>query len=204
MSIEVWISFVFAAMLLCFSPGPTTFLIMGQSLSHGRKSAVPLITGVLLGDVISMSLSFAGLGALLSTSALLFSTLKWIAAIYLIYIGIKAWRTKITPESMNKMPKENSKLFKEAFLVTALNPKGIIFFIAFFPLFIDTNKSALPQMLIMAFSFLFVSLVSASFYALFSNYLRSKVRSVSFQKAINKVSGSMLIGAGTITATLQK
>ncbi len=204
MSIEIWISFVLAVIVLCFSPGPTTFLVMGQSLTHGKKSVIPLVTGVLLGDAISMSLSFAGLGALLSTSAVLFSAFKWIAAVYLIYLGVKAWRTKISQGNVESVSVEKAKIkiFKEALVVTALNPKGIIFFIAFFPLFMDAGKAVLPQMLIMAFSFLFVSIVSACFYSMFSSYLRSKVKSVKFQKIMNKVSGTMLIGAGTVTATL--
>ena len=204
MNIEIWISFVLASMMLCFSPGPTVFLVMGQSLNHGKKSVMPLVTGVLAGDLISMSISFAGLGAILATSSALFSLFKWVAAGYLIYLGIKAWRTKGHVEEIDTVQKQKGKIFTEALIVTALNPKGIIFFIAFFPLFINTNNAALPQMLIMGCSFLVVSVLSASFYSIFSGYLRSKVKSVKFQHAFNKISGSMLIGAGAVTATLQK
>lgn len=204
MTIEVWISFVFASTILCFTPGPTVFLVMGQSLNHGKKSVLPLVTGVLSGDVIAMGVSFAGLGVLLATSAVLFSLFKWIAAGYLIYIGLKAWRSKVAVENINIAHNTNGKIFKQAMFVTALNPKGIIFFIAFFPLFIDANKAVLPQMIIMALSFLFVSVLSASFYSLFAGYLRSKVKSVKSQKVFNKISGSMLMGAGAVTATLQK
>lgn len=204
MTIEVWLSFVLASMILCFTPGPTVFIVMGQSLSHGKKSVIPLITGVLSGDVIAMSISFAGLGALLATSAALFSIFKWLAAGYLVYLGIKAWQKKVSLNDFGTTHNKNGKIFKEALIVTALNPKGIIFFIAFFPLFIDTSKAVLPQMLIMALSFLTVSALSASFYSIFSGYIRNKVKTERAQKAFNRLSGSMLIGAGTITATLQK
>ena len=99
--------------------------------------------------------------------------------------------------------KRNS-VYLHALMVTALNPKGIIFFMAFFPLFINASDPALPQMLVLAVSFLAVSTVSVSFYALSSGFLRSKVGSVKFQNGFNKVSGGMLIGAGAITATIQK
>ena len=204
MNIEVWISFVLASMILCLSPGPTVFLVMGQSLSHGKKSALPLVAGVLTGDVIAMIVSFAGLGALLATSAILFSAFKWVAAAYLFYLGIRAWRSKAILQETEPSFSKNKKIFKEALLVTALNPKGIIFFIAFFPLFMDASKPALMQMIIMALTFLFVSAFSASFYSLFSGYLRSKVKSKKFQSMFNKVSGTMLIGAASVTATLQK
>ena len=89
-------------------------------------------------------------------------------------------------------------------IVTALNPKGIIFFMAFFPLFLDINKSVLSQMLTMAVSFIFVSGMSVSFYSIFSGLLRSKVKSIKFQKVFSKMSGSMLMGAGAVTASPQK
>lgn len=204
MSIEVWVSFVLASMMLCFTPGPTVFLVMGQSLNHGKKSVIPVVTGVLSGDIIAMSISFAGLGALLATSSALFSVFKWIASGYLVYLGFKAWRTVPNLEDPSKTENRGSKVFREALIVTALNPKGIVFFIAFFPLFINTSKDALPQMLIMGFSFLVVSVLSATFYSVFSSYLRSKIKSLKSQKIFNKVSGSMLIGAGAVTTTLQK
>lgn len=74
------------------------FFVIGQSLNHGKKSVLPLVTGVLSGDLIAMSLSFAGLGVLLATSAMLFNIFKWVAAAYLFYLGIKAWRTKPNAE----------------------------------------------------------------------------------------------------------
>ena len=204
MSADVWLSFVLASMILCFSPGPTVFLVMGQSLSHGKTSVVPLVAGVLSGDVIAMSISFIGLGALLATSAVLFSIFKWVAAAYLVYLGIKTWRSKLDVQNVEPVLGRNGKIFKQALIVTALNPKGIIFFIAFFPLFIDADKAVLPQMLIMALSFLMASAFSAAFYSIFSGYLRSKMKSVQVQKAFNKISGTMLVGAGTVTATLRQ
>lgn len=204
MSFEVWISFVLASIALCFTPGPTVFLVMGQSLSHGKKSVIPLVSGVLTGDVIAMSVSFVGLGALLATSAGLFSIFKLVAAAYLVYLGLKAWRSKADVENADSIFIKKGKVFKEALIVTALNPKGIIFFIAFFPLFMDVNKPVLPQMLIMALSFLLISGFSASFYSIFSGMLRSKVKLLIFHQFFNKASGSMLISAGAVTATLQK
>ncbi len=204
MSIEVWISFIAASMILCFSPGPTVFLVMGQALEHGKKSVTPLVAGTLSGDVIAMSFSFVGMGALLATSATLFSVLKWAGALYLIYLGIKAFRTKVSVTEVAPKQMQKGSVYFNALVVTAFNPKGIIFFMAFFPLFINANTPVLSQMLIMAVTFLGVSTASVSFYATFSGMLRSKVSSVKFQNGFNKVSGGMLIGAGAITATIQK
>lgn len=204
MSFEVWVSFLLACMLLCFTPGPTVFLVMGQALNHGKKSVLPLVTGVLAGDVIAMTVSFVGLGALLAASATLFTAFKWVAGGYLVYLGIKAWRAKVSIEDADLPTEQGNKVFKEALIVTALNPKGIVFFIAFFPLFINVDVAVIPQMTIMALTFLAVSAGSATFYSTFAGLLRSKVRSVKFQKRFNKLSGSMLAGAGAVTATMQK
>ncbi|MDN3640945.1 LysE family translocator [Simiduia curdlanivorans] len=132
MAIDAWISFLLASALLCFSPGPTVLLVLGKSLNHGKGSVIPLVAGVLSGDVIAMAISFVGLGALLATYAVLFGIFKWVAAAYLIYIGIKAWRTQLSDEHTDLAMSNSGSVFKEALVVTALNPKGIIFFIAFF------------------------------------------------------------------------
>jgi len=203
LSIEVWISFIAASMVLCFSPGPTVFFVMGKALEHGRKSVTPLVAGTLSGDVIAMTFSFVGMGALLATSATLFNILKWAGALYLLYLGIKAFRTKATAADIESKQMGKGSVYFNALFVTALNPKGIIFFMAFFPLFINANAPVLSQMIIMAVSFLVVSTLSVTFYAIFSGILRNKVGSVKFQNGFNKVSGGMLVGAGAITATIQ-
>lgn len=203
MTLETWFSFVFATTILCFSPGPTVFLVLGQSLSFGKKSVLPLILGVLSGDIIAMSLSILGMGAILATSALLFTTLKYAGAAYLFYLGLKTWRTR-SAKNENKPLMKSKNMFKEALMVTALNPKGLIFFMAFFPLFINPQLAYLPQVLMLAVSFLFISSLSASLYALFGGHLRQKIQSSQVQNVFNKVSGSLLIGAAALTANMQK
>ncbi len=204
MTIEAWISFITASMILCFTPGPTVCLVMGQALEHGKKSGIPLVAGTLSGDVMAMSFSFIGMGALLATSATLFTILKWVGALFLIYLGIKAFHTKIGVTETTRKQMGKGSVYFNALVVTALNPKGIVFFMAFFPLFINANISVLPQMLVMAVTFLVVSTASVSFYAISSGYLRSRVTSARFQNSLNKLSGGMLVGAGAITAMIQK
>ncbi|QSX29406.1 LysE family translocator [Shewanella cyperi] len=203
MSPELWLSFITAALLLCFTPGPTVLLVMGQALSHGKRSVIPLVAGVLCSDLIAMSLSLAGVGALLALSSSLFSVIKWLGALYLIYLGIKSWRNKAI-DSEAAQQRDRASIFRDSLLVTALNPKGIIFFMAFFPLFIDAHAPLVPQMAILACSFLAVSACSASFYALSSGYLRTRIRSANFQRRFNQASGGMLVGAGLLTATLKR
>lgn len=203
MDIQIWLSFLAASLVLCFSPGPTTFLAIGQALKHGKGSVVPLITGTLCGDLIAMTLSFIGVGAILSTSALLFSVFKWVGAIYLIYLGIKAFTSKASPSTEQPVTTlQRGPIFRNALIVTALNPKGIIFFMTFFPLFLNTEQPILGQMLLLAATFQFAAAASVSTYACFAGHLSNQAKSPRFQNTFSKVSGGLLIGAGAITAGL--
>ena len=92
MSIETWLAFVAASAVLLAIPGPTILLVISYALGHGRKVASATVAGVALGDFTAMTASMLGLGALLATSAALFTVLKWVGAAYLIYLGIKLWR----------------------------------------------------------------------------------------------------------------
>ncbi len=207
MSIEIWFSFVLASLVLCVTPGPTVFFVIGHSLKHGRASVLPMVFGALSGDIVLMGLSFIGLSAILATSIYMFTLVKFAGAFYLIYLGIKAWRSNAVIEEdkdIQIIPLRKRKVYADALLVTALNPKGIIFFTAFFPLFLDVNSALIPQMSILALTFMGVALGTNSCYSIFSSYLSEKVQSKKAQKVFNKTSGGLLIGAGLITASIQK
>ena len=99
MTIESWIAFLLATAVMLAIPGPTILLVIGQSLGVGRRNALPLVAGVALGDLTAITLSLAGLGALLATSSLAFTALKWAGAAYLVYLGVKLWRAPVSAEA---------------------------------------------------------------------------------------------------------
>ncbi|MCG8426494.1 MAG: LysE family translocator [Chromatiales bacterium] len=202
MDIDVLISFVVVSVVLVMSPGPTVFLVVAQALKHGKRSLWPLVAGALTGDLISMVTSFVGLGAILATSAELFTLVKWVGGAYLIYLGFKAWQVK--PVASQQQPAQGRGIYRDVMLVTAFNPKGIIFFMAFFPLFLDAESAVLPQMIISAVAFLAVSACNVVFYALLSACVRERVWSVRGQCRFNRVAGTMLIGAGVVTLNIEQ
>ncbi len=203
---EIWIPFALATTLILIIPGPTIILVISQAVTHGRKSVVPLVAGVILGDFTAMTLSLLGLGALLSASAALFSAFKWIGAIYLIYLGIKLW--KLNPENdATQYIAENTSaraLFKSSFIVTALNPKSIAFFVAFLPQFIDPLKPAVSQLTLFGGTFLAMATLNAALYAIFAGQLSEHIKKRKIRKVFNRCGGSALIGAGIFTASLQR
>lgn len=206
MSLEMWMTYILATTLILIIPGPTIILVISQAVTNGRKSVAPLVAGVILGDFTAMTLSILGLGAIMAASAALFTLFKWIGAVYLLYLGIRLWRTN--PKS-SSIQHENTaasplSLFKSSFIVTALNPKGIAFFVAFLPQFISPHSPALSQILILGGTFLFLALVNAALYAIFASQLRETIKRTSVRKWFNRCGGSALIGAGIFTAGLQR
>jgi len=206
MSVELWAAFVFAATILLVIPGPTILLVLSQAITHGRRSVIPLVAGVVSGDFTAMTLSLLGLGAILSASAALFTLLKWIGACYLFYLGIKLWRSRPDDEGFSVAATVRSKgsLFKSSFIVTALNPKGIAFFVAFLPQFINPKEPAQTQLLILGATFLLLAGINAALYAIFAGHVRDAIRNTTVRRWFNRCGGTVLIGAGALTAAMQR
>ena len=206
MSLEVLITYIFATTLILIIPGPTIILVVSQAVTHGRKSVVPLVAGVVFGDFTAMTLSLLGLGAIMTASASLFTSFKWIGALYLLYLGINLWRANPKSSSIQHGKEDIStrSLFKSSFIVTALNPKGIAFFVAFLPQFISHHEPIFKQLLLLGGTFLFLALVNAALYAFFASQLREAIKRTSVRKWFNRCGGTALIGAGIFTASLQR
>lgn len=208
MSIEHWLAFVAASSILLAIPGPTILLVISYALGHGRKVASATVAGVALGDFTAMTASMLGLGALLATSAAIFTVLKWVGAAYLIWLGIKLWRAPIAVEADGgtmSVPAENPlKIFLHTYVVTALNPKSIVFFVAFLPQFLDLSRPLFNQMLIFETTFLVLATLNATLYALMASAARQTIRKPKVQAIVNRTGGSLLIGAGLLTAGLRR
>ncbi|MGO4564103.1 LysE family translocator [Rhizobium sp. 2YAF20] len=204
MSIETWLAFAAASAIMLAIPGPTILLVISYALGHGRRTALATVTGVTLGDFTAMTASLAGLGALLATSATLFTILKLIGAGYLMFLGIKLWRAPVITGPMgdnDNLPEEKPlKILAHAYVVTALNPKSIIFFIAFVPQFLDLNQPFFPQTLILEATFLCLAALNALCYVLLADMARGFIRKASVQKMVNRTGGTLLIAAGAVTA----
>lgn len=205
MSAELWLAFALAAEIILVIPGPTILLVIGQAATHGRSSVVPLVIGVLCGDALAMTLSLAGLGALMATSALLFTVLKWIGALYLIYLGILQWRRQgEVPAAGGAVEAAPAAiLWRRAFVVTALNPKSIAFFVAFLPQFVVARAPILPQLMVLGVTFLVLATVNAALYAIFAGQLRDTLRRSRIHRWFHRCGAGALIGAGLLTAGMK-
>ncbi|MGB3553235.1 MAG: LysE family translocator, partial [Jannaschia sp.] len=179
MDLPLWLAFVAASAALLVIPGPSMLLVMSYALSQGRRVAVASASGVALGDVVAMTASLAGLGALVLASATLFTILKWIGAAYLIWMGVKLWRSAGTMDlggARSDGDVSAREVFGHAAVVTALNPKSIVFFIAFVPQFLRPEAALLPQFAILIATFVTLAIVNALAYALLADRLRRGLR----------------------------
>lgn len=207
MALDLWLTFVAASTVLLLIPGPTILLVLSYALSQGRSVAVASATGVALGDLIAMTASLLGLGAIVLTSALAFSLLKWIGAAYLVWLGLKMLRSARHAQvgQLGTIPPRAARsVLAHAAIVTALNPKSIGFFIAFVPQFVDPAAALLPQFAVMIATFVSLAALNALAYALLADRLRARIQRPSVLKGLTRMGGVTLIGMGVLTATLRR
>lgn len=198
MSLQLWLAFVTASAVLLIIPGPTILTVISYSLAHGKRANVPLVAAVALGDSTALVVSLLGLGALLATSAFWFTAIKWVGGLYLLYFGIKLLRAGISPAvvAAPAAPGSRWKLFANTYLVTALNPKGIVFFVAFLPQFLDPRAGVTQQLWVLALTFVAMAALNATLYAVFAGSARRLLASPRAQQRFNFAGGSLLSAAG--------
>ncbi|NOE33567.1 LysE family translocator [Ruegeria sp. HKCCD7318] len=207
MQFDLWLAFVAASTALLLIPGPTVLLVLSYALSKGRSVAVASATGVAVGDLVAMTASLLGLGALVLASATLFSVLKWVGAAYLVWLGIKLLRSAPagglgTIDTARDVTARN--VFGHAAAVTALNPKSIAFFIAFVPQFLRPTEPLGPQFAILIATFVGLAWLNALAYALLADRLRRLIGRASVITAMTRFGGLTLVGMGVATAVLRR
>lgn len=204
MTFEIWLAFVAASAVVLAIPGPTILMVIGQSLGAGRRGALPLVAGVALGDLTAMTLSLAGLGAVLAASATAFTVVNWLGAAYLVWLGVSLWRAKVPVHGAAPVALPAARAMRDAYVVTALNPKSIAFFVAFVPQFVSAGSAFAPQAAILIASFVAMAAVNAALYALLAGRLAGAVRRPAVRRFVNRAGGTMLIGAGVATAAMRR
>ena len=207
MSLEIWIAFALASAVLLAIPGPTVMLVVSYALGRGRDSAWATVPGVSLGDLTAMTVSLAGAGAVLAASATLFMVLKLCGAGYLVWLGIGLWRAvpeKLAIECGARVPKEYRRMFWNAYVVTALNPKSIVFFIAFVPQFVVADAPLMPQFAAMIATFVGLAAVNTVLWAVLVGEMRRRFERPGTLKLIGRTGGGFLIGAGVLTALARR
>jgi threonine/homoserine/homoserine lactone efflux protein len=205
MSFDHWLAFAVTSAIIVAIPGPTVLLVVSYALGQGRRSGLATTAGVALGDFTAMTASMLGLGVLLAASSALFTGLRWVGAAYLIYLGVKLWRAPVGRMGTQAVALTKGwRMFLHAYAVTALNPKSIVFFVAFLPQFFVAAAPIVPQMALFEATFLVLATANAATYALLASAARRAVRRPEIQRRVNRVGGSMLIGVGLFAVAWKK
>ena len=202
MPLENWLAYTFVTATFLLIPGPTILLVISYSLIRGRQAVFALLLGVGLGDIVAMILSFIGVGLLLQTVTIAFQFLKWIGAAYLIWLGIRMWRSASESIELSAITDNRvwHAIMANAFVITALNPKSIVFFLAFLPQFINSEKPFITQSLILGSTFLMLAIISVLFYSMLATFAGQQMQLSLIHRWTNRIGGSLLIGAGGMIA----
>lgn len=208
MAFDLWLYYLLAILILTASPGPSVLLCVSKSVTQGFNQAIYCALGSLVAIIGIMTLSFTGLGVIIASSEFIFTIIKYLGALYLIYLGYKNFTSKEESYYFDKKTKISKKdkwsSFFSGFLVGGSNPKAIIFFIALFPQFIDTNTSLLFQYIVFVSTFTVLELAWLLFYAYLGHRSSSWFLQKGRAKFFNKITGGVFVGAGVLLSTTNK
>jgi threonine/homoserine/homoserine lactone efflux protein len=192
-----------AALVLLLIPGPSVLYIVTRSIDQGRRAGFVSVLGTHVGSLVHVAGAAFGLSALIVSSALAFSAVKYLGAAYLVWLGIRRWRAGDHVGLTADRPSlPMARLFRQGFVVQVLNPKTAIFFLAFLPQFVDADHgSVTAQVLVLGVVFIALGLVSDSTYAIAASTIGAALRrGTRAGRAERYVSSGVYIGLGVTTA----
>ena len=210
MTFSTWWLFILMTFVVSATPGPNMLLIMSVSARHGVRASVMAMLGCMTALLAMMSISAAGMGAVLQSSPQVFEALRLAGAAYLAYLGIKVWRAPVqdastapaadgTPQTVPVI--KTGAIYREAFLVAASNPKAILFAAAFFPQFIHADSPQFPQFAILLTTFTVIEVTWYFVYAISGKRLSVYLQRASVMKAFNRITGGVFVGFAALMAT---
>lgn len=205
---STWLAFFAASWAISLSPGAGAVAAMSAGLNHGFLRGYFMTLGLVLGIWTQILVVGLGLGALIATSALGFTLVKWAGAAYLVWLGIQQWRAPARPlVAEGAQPGGGSRrreLVLRGWMVNTVNPKGTVFLLAVVPQFLELAQPLAPQYGVIALTLGFTDLVvMAGYTGLASRVLRS-LREVHHIRVMNRVFGSLFVGAGALLATFKR
>jgi homoserine/homoserine lactone efflux protein len=197
MPFDLYLAFVLASAVLILIPGPNVTLLVANSLAYGARRALATLAGTSSAIALQLLITVLGMTSLMLVLATWFEWLRWAGVLYLVYLGVQQWRAApVALEDMGPQGVASRALFWRGFLVSATNPKTLLFYAAFFPQFVDPASPLLPQLLLMSTTFLGLATVLDGGYALLAGRLRLLFRGRRRARLRNRLTGSLLIGAG--------
>ncbi len=203
MELQVWLAYFLASWAIALSPGSGAVLSMTHGLAYGMKKTSATIVGLQLGLAVILLVAGVGVGALLLASATAFTVVKFVGAAYLIWLGLKQWRTRVEAASVKGeavptptgVPSARER-FVIGFFTNVTNPKGIVFMVAVLPQFIDPQRALWLQLLVLLITTIAVDLVVMHGYAFLASRAKAWLATARARRAQNRVFGGVLMAMG--------
>jgi threonine/homoserine/homoserine lactone efflux protein len=200
--LDTLVLFAGASIVLLVIPGPSVLYVVTRSVAQGRRAGAVSVLGVGLGNFSHAVAAAIGVSAIIASSAVAFTVVKYAGAAYLIYLGVRALVARSeAPLTLPERTRSDRRLFWEGFLVDFLNPKVALFFLAFFPQFVDPAQGTIaPQMLMLGAVFTSLGLISDGTYALTAGTLGARFRTRRSERRLQRASGAIYLGLGVSAA----
>ena len=196
MELHVYFTFVVATAIMIALPGPSVLLTVAHSISFGWQRALSTVAGETMGIAVQLLVAAIGLISLLNAVAGAFAWIRWAGAAYLVYLGVKQWRSAGAPPVLDRSPASKSNLFVQGLVITIPNPKSLIFIAAFLPQFIDAARPLGRQFAYIVPTFLVITFVVTSVWAIVAGKVGVFLRSRRAFQFVGRTAGGLMIVAG--------
>ena len=197
MPLELYLGFVLASTVLILIPGPNVTLLVAHSIGFGARRSLSTLAGTSSAIAIQLAITVLGMTSVMLVLAAWFEWLRWAGVLYLVYLGVQQWRAvPVALEDLDARAIPARALFWQGFVVSATNPKTLLFYAAFFPQFVDPVSPLMAQLVLLSATFLILATVLDGAYVLLAGRLRRLFRGHARARLRNRLTGSLLIGAG--------
>lgn len=214
MLFSTWLTYLVAAIAISLSPGPGAIAAMGAGLNHGFRRGRRIALGLALGVATQLLVVGVGLGALLATSEMAFSVVKWVGAAYLVWLGVQQWRAQARPLGVDTTAKaaasdavsashETRALILRGWTVNALNPKGTVFLLAVMPQFLDLTRPLVAQYLTIGLTTAVIEFAVMTGYVAVASRVLALLRQPRHIRWMNRSFGSLFMAAGAFLASFK-
>lgn len=204
MDMTLYLAFVAATVALILLPGPNIMIIVSNSIAYGPKRGLATVAGTSAAMVVFLAMTTLGMTSLVMAASAWFEWLRWIGVAYLIYLGVQQWRLAPVTGEQAGAPMALSRAFVRGFIVSATNPKVLLFYAAFFPQFVDPTSAVLPQMVLLSVTFLLIASGPDSCFALAAGRAHGLFANPRIGRLQNRLTGLLLIGAGLWLAVTRR
>lgn len=195
---DLFAAYLVATIALILMPGPIVTLVIANSLAHGPRTGLSTVAGSSFGNALLVVAGALGLSTMLTLVADLFEWVRWAGVAYLVYLGVRHWRAALrsVEDADLAVAPRGRGVFLQGLVVAITNPKTILFYIAFFPQFLDTALPVGPQLVAMSVAFVVFAVIIDSGYALLAGRLRGRLMDARRTRIRNGITGTLLIGTG--------